>query len=602
MAILKNTLVDGDLHVSGSLYVSGNIVQTAVEDLQIKDKHIELASGSTTKEILNEAGIQFGAENLEVYIKYKTTGSDFSPPPTGSTERLVISPAIQGTIDSASHASEVQWKGVTNSPLFYTLSFVTGVFTASVYKPTHSRYLVTTGSSVQVKIPTTASHIGAVSTQSFTQYTQSLFESFSNYSSSLENRIATSSVLFREYTQSVRNTLETRSALFEGYKASASAALTSLSESVNASFLTASTSFSLYSSSASSALSSVSSSFSKSLGAHVASAKSASVELQRSINTKLNTSSFSSWTSSATANFNGTSSYSKNGPFLHITGGVVTGSVIVSGSGSIRQGLKVSKSLAVTGSTSFTGSVSILEISGTTHTPVKISAPNIDPAICVTGSTVLKGSVAEGWDSVAPAIKYSHAEGNGTMASGLYSHAEGGDTIASGQLSHAEGQGTVAEGEGSHAEGMYVTASGKFSHAGGSGSKTGVGATGSFAFGDHVETNCSYQTVVGRYNTTDSKYAFIVGAGSGSYVSSSGMNVDSFRQNALAVRWDGNIDMLEGKVIYGTASYALNFPATGVVVAQASELVAKAEVEGEEISRMWFDAEGNLNIRVGAEN
>lgn len=601
MAILKNTLVDGDLHVSGSLYVSGNIVQTAVEDLQIKDKHIELASGSTTKDILNDAGIQFGAENLEVYIKYTTTGSDFTPPPTGSKERLVVSPTIQGTIDSASHASEVQWKGVTNSPLFYTLSFVPGVFTTSSYNPTHSRYLATTGSDVQVKIPTTASHIGAISTQSFNLYTQSLSKSLYTYSSSLENRIATSSILFGEYTQSIKNTLATSSALFEGYKDSASAALTSLSESVTASFLAASTSFSLYSSSASGVLSSVSTSFSSSLGAHVSGAKSVSSSLKQSIDTKLNTSSFNNWTSNASSNFSGSASYSKNGPFLPITGGVVTGSVTISGSGSIRQGLKVSKSLAVTGSTSFTGSVNILEVSGTTHT-IKVSAPNVNPAICVTGSIVIRGSVAEGYGSDAPAINYSHAEGNNTVASGLYSHAEGGDTVASGQTSHAEGQGTVAEGDGAHAEGMYVTASGKFSHAGGSGSKTGADATGSFAFGDHVETNCSYQIVVGKYNVTDSKYAFIVGTGTGSYVSSSGMNVDSFRQNALAVRWDGNIDMLEGKVIYGTASYALNFPATGVVVAQASELISKAEVEGEEVSRMWFDAEGNLNIQVGTEN
>lgn len=88
----------------------------------------------------------------------------------------------------------------------------------------------------------------------------------------------------------------------------------------------------------------------------------------------------------------------------------------------------------------------------------------------------------------------AHAEGSGTMATGDYSHAEGLDTTAAGRASHASGQGTYASG--------------------------------------------NHQTVMGKYNTKDTKneYSFIIGNGTD----------DTHRSNALSVDWNGNITTPKG--------------------------------------------------------
>ena len=62
----------------------------------------------------------------------------------------------------------------------------------------------------------------------------------------------------------------------------------------------------------------------------------------------------------------------------------------------------------------------------------------------------------------------AHAEGAGTLASGLASHSEGRGTLASGPQSHAEGNNTKAYGSNSHAEGSSTTASAFVAHAEGS--------------------------------------------------------------------------------------------------------------------------------------
>ena len=64
---------------------------------------------------------------------------------------------------------------------------------------------------------------------------------------------------------------------------------------------------------------------------------------------------------------------------------------------------------------------------------------------------------------------YSHAEGQGTKATGHRSHAEGSHTIAFGDTSHAEGAETKAVGQTSHAEGISTVAYGNGSHAEGGG-------------------------------------------------------------------------------------------------------------------------------------
>ena len=176
-------------------------------------------------------------------------------------------------------------------------------------------------------------------------------------------------------------------------------------------------------------------------------------------------------------------------------------------------------------------------------------------------------SVAEG-NNVIASGSYSHAEGLDTAARGNCSHAEGCDTAASGENSHAEGSATRARGDDSHAEGYYTYAIGSYSHAEG----VGTNAIGRYSHAEGSTTTASgrnshaegstttasgneshaggcvtiaqrkSQTAIGEYNEADTqgadgtergKYVFIIGNGTS----------DSARSNALAVKWDGNVEM-----------------------------------------------------------
>ena len=96
------------------------------------------------------------------------------------------------------------------------------------------------------------------------------------------------------------------------------------------------------------------------------------------------------------------------------------------------------------------------------------------------------------------------------------------DNIASGNLSHSEGSKTTSSGDFSHAEGLDTTAAGRASHASGQ---------GTYASGNN-------QTVMGKYNTKDTKneYGLIIGNGTD----------DTHRSNAFAVDWNGNITTPKG--------------------------------------------------------
>lgn len=122
-------------------------------------------------------------------------------------------------------------------------------------------------------------------------------------------------------------------------------------------------------------------------------------------------------------------------------------------------------------------------------------------------------SHAEGETTYASG-KWSHAEGYSTQAIGTASHAEGDYTQAIGQASHAEGRDSQASGFCSHVEGQYTVASGDYSHAGGSNTI----ATG------------EAQTVIGKYNQSDTTSLFIVG--NGDY---------QVRSNALTLSADGHL-------------------------------------------------------------
>lgn len=130
---------------------------------------------------------------------------------------------------------------------------------------------------------------------------------------------------------------------------------------------------------------------------------------------------------------------------------------------------------------------------------------------------------AEGYNNTVSGTD-AHAEGDTNIVSGANAHAEGYSNTASGYNSHAEGGGNVASGNGSHAEGADNIASGRDSHA--SGYKT-------IARGDT-------QTVIGHWNVAQgtptgwngTDHAFIIGNGS-----------KAKRSNAMAVTWDGDLEM-----------------------------------------------------------
>ena len=108
-----------------------------------------------------------------------------------------------------------------------------------------------------------------------------------------------------------------------------------------------------------------------------------------------------------------------------------------------------------------------------------------------------------------------HAEGDSTEATGAYSHAEGTECVvtSTGTYGHAEGALTKVIGVAAHAEGTYTEAHGYASH----------------ASGDHTKATADFQTVVGKYNATDSNMLFIVGNGTD----------ESNRRNGFTVSTNG---------------------------------------------------------------
>ncbi len=155
-------------------------------------------------------------------------------------------------------------------------------------------------------------------------------------------------------------------------------------------------------------------------------------------------------------------------------------------------------------------------------------------------------SHAEGELTLASGM-HSHAEGCATKATNNAAHAEGFQTEASGVHSHAEGYLSKASSNGAHAEGTNTEASGDASHA--EGRNTQARAMRSHAEGEGTIAAGSWQHVQGKYNLVDkdyyagsgSKYAFIVGNGSGEdEYNEAGVLVKQNRSNAFTLDWDGN--------------------------------------------------------------
>lgn len=105
MAILKSTLVNGDLTVTGSLNVQGNLTYVGVENLRVKDKQIELntdneGSAIGSGEAANQAGIVIrGARKTQNVV------DDASILYNYGDDTLVVNKTIKGTVSNATTAA-----------------------------------------------------------------------------------------------------------------------------------------------------------------------------------------------------------------------------------------------------------------------------------------------------------------------------------------------------------------------------------------------------------------------------------------------------------------------------------------------------------------
>ena len=103
MAILKSTLVNGDLTVTGSLNVQGDLTYVGVNNLRVKDKQIELntdgeGSAIASGEAANGAGIVFKGTT-------KNNSAEASILYDWSDDTLVVNKTIKGTVASANNAA-----------------------------------------------------------------------------------------------------------------------------------------------------------------------------------------------------------------------------------------------------------------------------------------------------------------------------------------------------------------------------------------------------------------------------------------------------------------------------------------------------------------
>ena len=116
----------------------------------------------------------------------------------------------------------------------------------------------------------------------------------------------------------------------------------------------------------------------------------------------------------------------------------------------------------------------------------------------------ISGTLANGF-SVTTIGTYSHAEGNGSVSTGVGSHAEGFQTRANGIYSHAEGRQTLALGNYSHAGGYNTTSSTDYSYTKGIDTKA-------FGIASHAEG--SQTTAMGDYSHAEGALTLAMGFGS----------------------------------------------------------------------------------------
>lgn len=180
-------------------------------------------------------------------------------------------------------------------------------------------------------------------------------------------------------------------------------------------------------------------------------------------------------------------------------------------------------------------------------------------------------SHAEGVLTIAGG-KYSHAEGNESIASGMASHAEGYTTVASGQFSHAEGNGSVAKGLNSHAEGQESKANDMCSHAEGKGTLSG----GMSAHAEGYETKAIGMAAHAEGNTTTA--------------TEMGAHAEGYNTNAVQMAAHAEGQQCTAS---GMASHA---EGTGTV---AAANCAHAEGQNSRAMGQFSHAEGNGSVAEG---
>lgn len=171
------------------------------------------------------------------------------------------------------------------------------------------------------------------------------------------------------------------------------------------------------------------------------------------------------------------------------------------------------------------------------------------------------GDHAEGYKTTASGSYGAHAEGYQCVASHTSAHAEGESTVASGSSSHAEGAGSQALATNAHAEGDFTTVAVNADHGHAEGYQStvtgkwgchaeGYMCTASGDYGSHAEGyHCTasgdtahaggyytiaagdYQTVIGRYNASNTSSLFIVGYGGN----------NNSRSNAFEITGTGSV-------------------------------------------------------------
>ena len=200
------------------------------------------------------------------------------------------------------------------------------------------------------------------------------------------------------------------------------------------------------------------------------------------------------------------------------------------------------------------------------------------------------GSHAEGYASKARGCA-SHTEGGYTVASYSYAHAEGNYTLAARSACHAEGYLTTASADYAHAEGTSAKALGQAAHAEGYGSV--ASASCSHAEGDHTIATNSSEHAQGRYNVTASGQIFSIGIGV----------TNTLRRNAVSIITSSNPSA--STYIYGVGTYDGTNPQPGVndlatVIASAEGPWTKGTGESSAQLGIAVTASGTNSVAMGS--